>query len=167
MPVVCFDEKIQLQQMQFSGNPGLASSGGLIAGVTIGGLRAVRRVKMFAKNSDFSLVFTARFEIVDIAIAARHWVPLRDPEDIRDGRTGVDQVRRFRAFCDVHGLDAATRARMVDECLAFLDRALVSMKTRADEGQPLYVVAWNEGYAEQNRRSRRWLEAQASALLQS
>jgi hypothetical protein len=105
--------------------------------------------------------------IVDIAIAARHWVPVRDPDDVRDGRTGVDQVRRFRAFCDAHGLDAPARARMVHECLAFLDRALVSMKTRADEGQPLYVVAWNEGYAEQNRRSRRWLEAKAPALLQS
>jgi Ser/Thr protein kinase RdoA (MazF antagonist) len=105
--------------------------------------------------------------IVDIGIAARHWAPVRDPDDIRDGRMGVDQVRRFRMFCAAHGLDAATRARVVDECLAFLDRALVSMKMRADEGQPLYVVAWNEGYAEQNRRSRRWLEAHASALLQS
>jgi Ser/Thr protein kinase RdoA (MazF antagonist) len=105
--------------------------------------------------------------VVDIAIAARHWVPVRDPDDIRDGRSGVDQVRRFRAFCDAHGLDAPTRARVVDECLAFLDRALVSMKTRADEGQPLYVVAWDEGYADQNRRSRRWLELQAPALLRS
>jgi hypothetical protein len=76
-------------------------------------------------------------------------------------------VRRFRLFCEAHELDAITRARMIDECLAFLDRALVSMKTRADEGQPLYVVAWNEGYAEQNRRSRRWLEMHTPALLQS
>ena len=105
--------------------------------------------------------------LVDIAIAARHWIPVRDPDDIRDGRSGVDQVRRFRMVCDAHGLDAATRARVVAECLDFLDRALISMKTRADEGQPLYVVAWNEGYAEQNRRSRRWLELQAPALLQS
>lgn len=105
--------------------------------------------------------------LVDIAIAARHWVPVRDPRDLTDGRAGVDQIRRFRLFCDAHGLDVATRARLVVECLDFLDRALVSMKSRADEGKPMYVVAWNEGYAEQNRRSRRWLETQAPSLLRS
>ena len=105
--------------------------------------------------------------LIDIAIAARHWVPVRDPDDINDARSGVDQIRRFQVFCAAHGLDARTRAGMIEGCLAFLDRALVSMKRRADEGLPMYVAAWNEGYAEQNRRSRRWLEAQAPLLLRS
>ena len=74
--------------------------------------------------------------LVDIAIAARHWVPVRDPHDMNDGRSGVDQIRRFAPV--LRRSRPATRSTVVDECLAFLDRALVSMKTRADAGQPLY-----------------------------
>ena len=44
------------------------------------------------------------------------------------------------------------------EGMEFLDRALTSMRARADSGAPLYVAAWAAGYPEQNRRSRAWLE---------
>ena len=46
----------------------------------------------------------------------------------------------------------------------FLDRALVSMRTRAESGLPAYVAAWEAGYPDQNRHSRRWLDANAGAL---
>lgn len=103
--------------------------------------------------------------LVDIAIAARHWVPFRDPSDLYEDWTGVDQVARFRAFCDAHGLDRERRRQVVEEGVAFLDRALVSMRTRADTGQPLYVSAWEGGYPDQNRRSRAWLAASAQNLV--
>jgi hypothetical protein len=101
---------------------------------------------------------------IDIAIAARHWVPVRDPIDVRDGREGVDQVARFRRFCAIHGLDAGGRQRVVAACGDFLDRALVSMRQRAEAGQHLYVAAWQAGYEGQNRRSRAWLDARADVL---
>jgi len=101
---------------------------------------------------------------VDIAIAVRHWVPVRDPADLLDGRAGVDQIDRFRRFCAVHGLDREGRALVVGACGAFLDQALVSMKARADAGLPLYVASWESGYAGQNRRSRTWLDAHAGEL---
>jgi Phosphotransferase enzyme family len=103
--------------------------------------------------------------VIDIAISARHWVPVRDPLDVRDGRHGVDQVARFRRFCALHGLDRDGRRRVVAACGDFLDRALVSMRQRADAGQPLYVAAWEAGYEGQNRRSRGWLDTQAVALV--
>ena len=103
--------------------------------------------------------------LIDIAIAARHWVPFRDPVDMFDTWAGVDQVARLRAFCDVHGLDAAARGRVVEAGKDFLDRALVSVRTRAESGLPLYVAFWEGGYADQNRRSRAWLDAVSDAVV--
>jgi hypothetical protein len=95
--------------------------------------------------------------LLDIAIACRHWVPLRDPVDTDPEWQGVDRVARFRQFCDVHGLSLPQRGLVVEHALAFLDRALVSMRARAESGQPLYAAAWNGGYPQQNRRSHLWV----------
>lgn len=100
----------------------------------------------------------------DVAIALRHWVPVRDPLDLDDARADVDQVARFHAYCDVYGVAQADRARVVAHGLAFLDQAYTSMKARADAGQPGYVEAWKAGYAAQNRRSHAWLAANADVL---
>ena len=51
------------------------------------------------------------------------------------------------------------RGRVVEAGKDFLDRALVSVRTRAESGLPLYVAFWEGGYADQNRRSRAWLDA--------
>lgn len=110
---------------------------------------------------DFAAPATPRF---DIAVAARHWVPVRDPRDLDPGRADVDQVARFRTFCAVHELDRAGRAAVVERLGSFLDRALESMRTQAGAGVPAYVTAWLAGYPEQNRRSRAWLDARATAL---
>jgi hypothetical protein len=102
--------------------------------------------------------------LLDIAIAARHWVPVRDPVDLDPELRGIDQVERFRAFCAEHGLDRRRRTTVVAHLGAFLDRALVSMRTRAESGLPAYVAAWEAGYPDQNRRSRAWVGANAEAL---
>jgi hypothetical protein len=103
--------------------------------------------------------------LYDITIAARHWVPYRAPEDLDEARAGVDQIARFGRFCDAHGLDRAAREEVVGEGIAFLDRALVAMRARAESGLPLYVATWEQGYPEQNRRSRAWLEREAGRLV--
>ena len=102
--------------------------------------------------------------LLDIAISARHWIPVRDPVDIDPDLRGLDQVPRFRAFCDEHGLDADDRAIVVGHLGTFLDRALVSMRRRAESGLEAYASVWAAGYAEQNRRSRAWLDRHAEAL---
>jgi drug/metabolite transporter (DMT)-like permease len=97
--------------------------------------------------------------LIDIAIAARHWVPLRDPVDLDEARRGLDQVARFHLFCDAHQLDEESRNAAALKAMSFLDRALVSMKARADAGRPLYVAVWEGGYPLQNRRAHAWIEA--------
>ncbi len=103
--------------------------------------------------------------LLDIAIAARHWIPMRDPVDIDPELRGLDQLARFHAFCDEHGLDESARTAVVNHLGGFLDRALVSMRLRAEAGLEHYIRVWNAGYAEQNRRSRAWLDRNASAFI--
>lgn len=102
--------------------------------------------------------------LLDIAIAARHWIPIRDPLDVDPALGVLDQVARFHAFCAEHGLTREQRAAVVDHLGVFLDRALVSMRSRAASGLPAYVRAWEAGYEGQNRRSRAWLDAHHEAL---
>jgi len=100
----------------------------------------------------------------DVAIALRHWVPVRDPQDLDEARAEVDQVARYRAYCDVYGVGDGDRGRLVQLGLTFLDRAHDAMRARAEAGQAGYVESWRNGYAAQNRRSRAWLEDHAAAL---
>ena len=103
--------------------------------------------------------------LLDIAIAARHWIPIRDPADIDPELHGLDQVDRFRAFCAEHGLERDRREAVVRHLGAFLDRALVSMRRRAESGIETYVRVWEAGYPDQNRRSRAWLDGHAEELV--
>ena len=101
----------------------------------------------------------------DVAIALRHWVPIRDPEDLDEARADVDQMARFQAYCDVYGVRDDERPRLVRLGLRFLDQAHAQMKARAEAGQPGYVEAWRNGYAAQNRRSHAWLASHADRLV--
>jgi hypothetical protein len=102
--------------------------------------------------------------LLDIAIAARHWIPIRDQVDVDPQIRGLDPIRRFARFAQVHELDRARRAAVVAHLGAFLDRALESMRRRAESGLPAYVRVWDAGYPEQNRRSRAWLDRHATEL---
>ena len=95
--------------------------------------------------------------LYDIAIAARHWVPIKAPVDRSAEWRGLDTARRFDLFCSSHRLGPAERRQVVEHLGEFLDRALVSMRQRAEAAQPGYVEIWAAGYPEQNRRSREHL----------
>jgi hypothetical protein len=103
----------------------------------------------------------------DVAIALRHWIPVKasvDDEPTR--RLGLDQVARFRAYCDAYGASPADRALIVEMLGVFLDRALINMRTRFEAGIPAYVEVWTTGgYPEQNRRSRAWVDDHANRLV--
>ena len=45
--------------------------------------------------------------LFDIAVAVRHWAPLRSPEDLDALGIDVDVRHRFRAFLDGHELERA------------------------------------------------------------
>ena len=100
----------------------------------------------------------------DVAIALRHWVPLKDRVDAGDAHAGVDRVARFAAYCDAYDVPYASRARVVTFGLRFLDQAYAAMRARAEAGLPAYVNAWANGYGDQNRRAHAWLAAHAAEL---
>lgn len=101
----------------------------------------------------------------DIAIAMRHWVPMRDPDDLDEHRRGVDIFGRFGLFAETHRLDGAERSRVLDAVVTFLDSALVSVRAQAEAGHTGHLAQWNAGYEGTNRRARHWVAEQRSGLL--
>lgn len=101
----------------------------------------------------------------DIAIAMRHWVPMRHPDDIDEHRAGVDVFDRFRLFSATHGLGGAERGRVLDALVEYLDSALVFVREQADEGHTGHLSTWNAGYEVTNRRARKWVDDQRGVLL--
>ena len=112
---------------------------------------------------DFDMA-TPASPLFDIAVAARHWVPLRDPVDIADARAATDLARRFRLFAGAHHLGAAQREQVTSMVSAFLDDALASIRRRAEAGHPGFARMWADGYEGMNRRSRVWLLQYAKDL---
>lgn len=105
---------------------------------------------------DFDLA-TPADPLFDIAIAARHWIPLRDPADIADARASTDLIARFHLFAEAHHLDAAQRTRVIGFLPVFLDNALRSTRRRAEAGHPGFARMWADGYEAMNLRSQTWL----------
>ena len=105
---------------------------------------------------DFDLA-TPADPLFDIAVAARHWIPLRDPADIADARANTDLIDRFRLFADAHHLTAAQRDQIIGMLGVFLGQALENTRRRAEEGHPGFAQMWADGYEAMNRRSRVWL----------
>jgi hypothetical protein len=112
---------------------------------------------------DFDLAVPAD-RLFDIAVAVRHWVPLRAPSDITDARADSDIFGRFHRFAAVHGLSSDERGRVVDILLGFLDIALEDIRASAEAGHPGYAGMWAAGYEEMNRRSRGWITAHRHRL---
>jgi hypothetical protein len=103
----------------------------------------------------------------DVAVALRHWVPVRDPADLvrlGDPRAGLDQVARFHRYCSGYGVPDARLARLVELLGEFLRQALDRMRERFRAGAPGYVAAWQAGYPELNARDQHWLAANATLL---
>ncbi len=103
----------------------------------------------------------------DVAVALRHWVPVRDPRDLvrlADPRAGLDQVARFHRYCNGYGVPDGDRPRVVELLGEFLRQALDRMRERYEAGLPGYVDAWLAGYPEQNLRDRAWLTERAGLL---
>ncbi len=103
---------------------------------------------------DYAAPVDRRF---DIAVAARHWVPLWSPDHLDPARAGVDQRARLARFCDVHELTADDRAVVVDLASRFLAHALEAVRERARAGSGGFPALWASGYEAANTAARAWL----------
>jgi hypothetical protein len=103
--------------------------------------------------------------LYDVAVAARHWIPLRDPVDLEDVRAHLDLAGRFSRFCGRHALDRSGRERVLDHTLADLDAALYRVRARVIAGHRASPARLEAGYEPANRRARVWVSANRRRLV--
>lgn len=92
----------------------------------------------------------------DVALAARLWVPLRDPLDVPDARaqrTG----ERLRLLADAYELPDPERRRLAAAARETHGWCYDIIRAGAAQGQPGYVHYWTPSAQEHDERGRRWL----------
>lgn len=109
---------------------------------------------------DFDFAAPGR-PVWDLAMAARYWVPMLDPDSAAvSGRDHLDPIRRLGVLVDAYDLDTAGRAGfldVLDETMA-VSRAFVAR--RVERGEPAFVEALAaHGGWERWDRMQRWLAA--------
>lgn len=102
----------------------------------------------------------------DLALAARLWVPLRDPVDVPDARAERTRAR-LRLLANAYGCDDDDRRRLVAAARETHGWCYDIVRTGAAQGRPGYVQYWTPSAQEHERRGRRWLDAHADALAAS
>ena len=102
----------------------------------------------------------------DLAIAARLWVPLRDPVDVPDDRRHRAR-HRLAVLADAYGMPLRNRPRLLDAARASHDWCYDIMRTGAERGQQGYAEAWTAGKRAHVDRGRTWLAAHADVLARS
>jgi Phosphotransferase enzyme family len=99
----------------------------------------------------------------DVAVAARLWVPLRDPSDVPDGRASR-MGERLRVFVDAYGLSPGDRARLAEAVVATHAWCYDIVRAGADRGQAGYSDFLTTDAAEYVSRGSRWLASHESSL---
>jgi hypothetical protein len=91
----------------------------------------------------------------DVALAARLWVPLRDPVDVPDERAGR-AAERLRLFADAYGLSAWERRSLAPAARETHGWCYDIVRAGAEQGQPGYLHYWTASAQEHDQRGRRW-----------
>jgi Phosphotransferase enzyme family len=99
----------------------------------------------------------------DVALAARLWVPLRDPVDVPDRRAGR-VPERLRLLSDAYGLSVGERSRLAAAARETHGWCYGIVRAGAERGQPGYLHYWTPSAQEHDQRGRRWLALNAEFL---
>ncbi len=102
-------------------------------------------------------------ELWDVALAARLWVPLRDPVDVPDGRP-ERTAERLRLLADAYGLAAKERGMLADAARETHGWCYDIIRAGVERGQPGYLHYWTRTAQEHDERGRRWLASNADFL---
>jgi Ser/Thr protein kinase RdoA (MazF antagonist) len=99
----------------------------------------------------------------DLALLVRLWVPLRDPVDVPDHRSGR-MGERLRLAADAYGLPAAERERLLRAARHTHGWCYDIVRAGAERGQAGYARYWTPAEQERDQRGRRWFATAADAL---
>jgi Ser/Thr protein kinase RdoA (MazF antagonist) len=99
----------------------------------------------------------------DVALAARLWVPLRDPSDVPDGLADR-ATHRLRLFADAYGLGPDQRAALPAVAHVSHTWCYDIIRAGAARGQTGYARYWTPSAREHDVRGQRWLEANRARL---
>jgi hypothetical protein len=95
----------------------------------------------------------------EIALAVQQWIPLRGEEDEDDpSKAAPRTAARIRRFCDVYGLEAGSRLRVLDAVRDAEAASLRMLRKRVAEGHPAYLRFLREGAADRIEARRIWLD---------
>ena len=101
----------------------------------------------------------------DIALAARHWAPLKDPKDLDPSLEGSNSVERFGHFCDAYGVDRSCRKKIIEAAITSLNMGLQVVREQVKREDVFYQMLWIRDYEGINRRSCSWLERNREFLV--
>jgi hypothetical protein len=116
---------------------------------------------------DFDMAAPGR-PLWDVAMAARYWVPMLDPESAAHfpPYVGLDPVRRLRIFADGYQMSADDRAGFLNvvEEVILVERA--ELAARVETGDAAFVKGFNDhgGWATWDRMQA-WLTDQRATFL--
>lgn len=99
----------------------------------------------------------------DAALAARLWVPLRDPADVPGDLAGR-ATARLRLFADAYGLAPAERRELAAAAHASHTWCYDIIRRGAQEGRYGYARYWTPSAQDHDARGQRWLEQHVDAL---
>jgi hypothetical protein len=99
----------------------------------------------------------------DLGIAARLWVPLRDPADVPPDLADRT-LDRVMLLADAYGLPHEDRAALIMTARATHDWCYDVMRRGAERGQPGYVQVWTAGKRTHVERGRAWFAAHGADL---
>jgi hypothetical protein len=99
----------------------------------------------------------------DAALAARLWVPLRDPRDVPED-LARRAAHRLRLFAGAYGLPRTERDRMAGAIIASHTWCYDIIRAGAEQGRPGYQHYWTPSAQEHDARGRRWLEMKLGSL---
>jgi hypothetical protein len=116
---------------------------------------------------DFDMVAPGR-PLWDVAMAARYWVPMLDPETaaLFPSYVGLDPVRRLRVLADGYGLSADDRSELLGVIgeVTVVERAEIA--ARLEAGDASFVRAfYDHGGWTTRDRLQAWLADQRAIFL--
>lgn len=103
--------------------------------------------------------------IWDVAIAARHFVPIADPRDVMGEAVDVEEVsHRVRILADAYGVGGPDLPRLVAAIHRYLERGYLGFKAQVEAGSPAHVELSQQGFGDRAVRAIAWLEGHADHL---